>query len=72
VVLAELLTDSEAALLVAHLEAHGIVARTSGAGGATGWPEAARYTQVVIRQADLKRAQAAAREIGKGRRSRPA
>jgi hypothetical protein len=65
VVLTELLTDAEAALLVAGLEAHGIVARTSGAGGATGWPAAGRYTQVVVRQADLERAQSAAREVGK-------
>jgi hypothetical protein len=63
VVLAELLTDAEAALLVAHLESLGIRARCSGAGGATGWPEAARYTQVVVRQADLERAKAAAHQL---------
>jgi hypothetical protein len=63
VVLAERLTDVEAALLVAHLETRGIVARTSGVGGATGWPEAAGYTQVVVRQADLERATTAVREF---------
>jgi hypothetical protein len=57
--LANLLTTTEAALLVAHLEAKGIAARISGAGGSTGWPEAAGYTQVVVRQSDLERAQAA-------------
>jgi hypothetical protein len=59
VVLANLLTDAEAALLIGHLESLGITARTSGAGGATGWPEAAGYTQVVVRQADFERADAA-------------
>jgi hypothetical protein len=63
VVLAQWLTDVEAALLVAHLESHGILARVSGAGGATGWPEAAGYTQVVVRQADIERARAVAEEI---------
>jgi hypothetical protein len=62
VVLANLLTDTEAALLVDHLETLGITARISGAGGATGWPEAARYTQVVVRQADLERAEAAVQQ----------
>ena len=65
VVLAELRNDAEAALLVAHLETCGIEARISGAGGATGWPEAAGYTQVVVRQADLERARAAARDVGR-------
>jgi hypothetical protein len=51
-------------MLVARLESLGIPARASGAGGATGWPEAASYTQVVVRQADLERARAAAREMG--------
>jgi hypothetical protein len=63
-VLANLLTDSEAALLVAHLETLGIIARVSGAGGGTAWPESAGYSQVVVRQADLERARAAARDIG--------
>jgi hypothetical protein len=58
-VLANLRTDAEAAMLVAHLETIGITARISGTGGSTGWPEAAGYTQVVVRQADLERAQAA-------------
>ena len=66
VVLANLLTDAEAALLVGHLESLGIEARVSGAGGATGWPEAARYAQVVVREGDLERAQATAREVGHG------
>lgn len=65
VVLADFLTDTEAALLVAHLESLGIFARTNGSGGATGWPEMATYTQVVVRQADLDRAQAAAAEFAR-------
>lgn len=65
-VLANLLNDAEAAMLIAHLEALGIEARTAGAGGSTGWPESVRYTQVVVRQADLARAQEAAREFGIG------
>jgi hypothetical protein len=59
VVLANLPTDAQAALLVNRLESLGIRALISGAGGATGWPEAGGYTQVVVRQADLERAQAA-------------
>jgi hypothetical protein len=67
-VVANLLNDAEAAMLIAlaHLEALGIDARTSGAGGSTGWPESVRYTQVVVRQADLERAREAAREFGIG------
>jgi hypothetical protein len=68
-VLANLLTDAEAAMLIAHLEALGIEARTSGAGGSTGWPESVRYTQVVVRQGDLERAREAAREFGIGGQS---
>jgi hypothetical protein len=59
VTLANLLTADEAALLVSRLETLGIAARISGAGGATGWPEAAAYTQVIVLQADLERAQSA-------------
>jgi hypothetical protein len=64
VVLSNLLTSAEAAMLVAQLESLGITARVSGAGGATGWPEAASYTQVLVRQGDLERARAAADEMG--------
>ena len=56
-VLANLLTSTEAAMLVAHLESLGIAAQTSGAGGSTGWPEAPGYTQVVVKQDDLHKAQ---------------
>jgi hypothetical protein len=63
VVLADYLTDTEAALLVAHLESLGIKALTNGSGGATGWPEMATYTQVVVRQSDLERAQIATAEF---------
>ena len=62
-VLANLPTDAEAAMLIGRLESLGIRARASGAGGSTGWPEAAGYVQVVVRQADLERAQAALDEI---------
>jgi hypothetical protein len=64
VVLSNLLTNDEAAMLVAELESLGITARVSGAGGATGWPEAASYTQVLVRRGDLERARAAAVEMG--------
>ncbi len=64
--LANLPSDADAAILVAHLESLGIKAMISGAGGATGWPEAAMHTQVVVRQADLQRAQAAMRERDSG------
>jgi hypothetical protein len=67
VVLANLLTDAEAALLIGHLESLGITARTCGAGGAAGWPEARGYTQVVVRQADYERAEAAVQQQRKAR-----
>lgn len=57
VIIADRLTEVEAALLIGRLEDAGIVARRAGSGGATGWPEAFGYTQVVIRQADLQLAQ---------------
>jgi len=66
VTLANLPNDADAAILVAHLETLGIKAMMSGAGGATGWPEAAMHTQVVVRRGDLAQAQAAARDIGQG------
>jgi hypothetical protein len=55
-------SDVEAALVVGRLQSLGINARISGAGGATGWPEALGYTQVVVRKADLERALAAIQE----------
>ena len=58
-VLANLPTEAEAALLVGHLDSLGIKAYVSGAGTSTGWPEAPSDVQVVVRQADLARAQEA-------------
>jgi hypothetical protein len=49
-------SEAEASLIIAQLESAGITARTSGMGGATGWPEAQGYTQVVVRASDLERA----------------
>jgi hypothetical protein len=66
VVLSNLLTDTEAAILVAYLEGEGIAAMTAGSGGSTGWPEAARYVQVVVRHRDLDRARAAAEAMRHG------
>jgi hypothetical protein len=55
-VLATLPTEAEAAMVVNHLAAQGIQALASGAGGPTGWPEARKEIQVVVRQSDLARA----------------
>jgi len=57
VVLCDFLTDLEATLLIGHLEEAGIRAMRSGTGGSTGWPDAASYTQVVVRERDLELAQ---------------
>lgn len=56
VVLANWLTDAQAALVVAHLESLGISASISGSGGSSGWPAVPGYTQVIVRQSDLERA----------------
>jgi hypothetical protein len=58
-VLATLLTEVEASLVVNHLAAQGIKALASGAGGPSGWPEARKWIQVVVRQADFAQAQTA-------------
>jgi hypothetical protein len=71
VVLANLPSDAEAALLIAYLQSVGITARLSGAGGATGWPEGVRYVQVVVRQADLERAKDAMEAAKRGRGEDP-
>jgi hypothetical protein len=59
VVLSDFLTEMEARLLIGFLEAQGIKAFNSGTGGATGWPDAAAYVQVVVREVDLEVAKAA-------------
>ena len=59
VVLSDFLTEVEARLLIGFLEAQGIKAFNSGAGGATGWPDAAAYAQVVVREVDIEVAKAA-------------
>lgn len=56
VVLSNFLTEVEAGLLIAFLEGQGIKAFNSGAGGSTGWPDAAAYSQVVVREVDLSKA----------------
>lgn len=55
-VLATVRTDIEAALIVNHLADRGIKAYVSGAGSATGWPEAPGDVQIVVRQIDLAQA----------------
>ena len=55
-ILATVLTEQEATLIVNHLAPAGIKALIAGAGSATGWPEARGYVQVVVRQADVARA----------------
>lgn len=59
VVLSDLLTDIEATMVIGYLDSIGIRAMTAGAGGATGWPDAASYTQVVVRHCDEVRARLA-------------
>lgn len=56
VVLSNFLTEVEAGLLIAFLEGQGVKAFNSGAGGSTGWPDAAAYSQVVVREVDLEKA----------------
>jgi FAD/FMN-containing dehydrogenase len=55
-VLATVLTEQEAILIVNHLAAEGIQARIAGAGSSTGWPEAPGDVQVVVRQSEVARA----------------
>jgi len=56
VVLTDYLTDIEARLLIGYLEELGIPAFHSGVGGSTGWPDAAGYAQVVVRERDYDQA----------------
>ncbi len=56
VVLCDFLTELEATLVIGHLDEAGIQAMRSGTGGSTGWPDAASYTQVVVRERDFERA----------------
>jgi hypothetical protein len=56
-VVASLLTEPEAAELAAHLEALGIRAHVWGANSTIAWPEVPRDVQVVVRRADVLRAQ---------------
>jgi len=62
VVLSDLLTEIEATMVIGYLDSIGIRAMTAGAGGATGWPDAASYTQVVVRHCDEARARLALAE----------
>ena len=62
-VVASLLTEIEAADLAAHLEALGIRAHVWGANSTIAWPEVPRNVQVVVRQADLLRAQEALEQL---------
>jgi hypothetical protein len=55
-VLATVRTEVEAALIVNHLADQGIKAFVAGAGGPSGWPDARKDNQVVVRQADFARA----------------
>jgi len=45
------------------LEEIGILAYHSGVGGSTGWPDAAGYAQVVVRQSDYEQAKRAMDEF---------
>ncbi|MCE2809949.1 MAG: hypothetical protein ACK480_06245 [Planctomycetota bacterium] len=63
VVLTDYLTDIEARLLIGYLEEIGILAYHSGVGGSTGWPDAAGYAQVVVRQSDYEQAKRAMDEF---------
>ena len=58
-VLATVLTEQEATLIVNHLATEGIKAHIAGAGSATGWPKARGDVQVVVRQDDIPRAKEA-------------
>jgi hypothetical protein len=62
-VVARLLTEPEAAELAAHLEALGIRAHVWGASSTIAWPEVPREVRVVVRRADLLRAQEAVRQL---------
>jgi hypothetical protein len=58
-VLTTALTEQEAALIVNRLEAFGIKADIWGIPGLAAWPEVPRDIRIVVRQADLSRAQQA-------------
>jgi hypothetical protein len=67
-VLAGLLREEEAALIVGHLDSLGIHADIWGAStSGLGWPEVPRNVQVVVRQADLERARAALKRLQQDR-----
>ena len=66
-VVAGLLTQEEASLLVAHLESLGIRADVWGANTAIAWPEIPRNVQVVVRSADLARAKEALDQFRRAR-----
>ena len=61
--LTEYLTDIEARLLIGYLDELGIHAFHSGVGGSTGWPDAAPYAQVVVRECDYEGAKRAMEEF---------
>jgi hypothetical protein len=67
-VVASSLTEQEAAVFASHLESLGIRAHVWGAHSSAAWPEVPRDVQVVVRQADLTRAQAALDQL-RGKRS---
>jgi hypothetical protein len=70
-VLASLLTEEEATLLVGHLDSLGIHADIWGAStSSVAWPEVPRNVQVVVRQADLEQARAALDHIQQNRSKR--
>jgi hypothetical protein len=66
-VVAELASEQEAALAVAHLESHGITAHIWGSDAGGAWAEAPLNVRVAVRRSDAARARAALAEI-RGRR----
>lgn len=56
--------EAEAALMVSRLASHGIKALISGAHTGTAWPEVPTRIQVVVRQADMKRAHEVLKQAG--------
>jgi hypothetical protein len=67
-VLASLLTEAEAAIIVGHLDSQGIHADVWGAStSSAAWPEVPRNVQVVVRQADLEQARATLDRIQQNR-----
>jgi Putative prokaryotic signal transducing protein len=62
-VVARLLTQAEAGMLVAHLESQGIKADIWGASGTNAAPEIPSDVQVVVRAADLDKAKEAVEKL---------